>query len=889
MTGVRVIPDSARAISDLIADQSLDAPGFEAAARGVMRLALSDVHSAVALGDQLIDCAGHDPERQILALVARAHARAYAGGLEDAVEGLRQAAALCEEAGLGSRRGLVAGAMVQPLLRLGRTHEACEAAERAVAASSEPIEEAKALVSLGAVLRMLGQRSRAISALERAGVLAEGSDAIRAAARSNLAECLLDEDRCDEAVEGFGQAATAFDSAGRPHAAAICRGNIADVLGRLGRVDEASAAFEGARRSFQASGAPLDVARLHIEEGEMLAQAGALRMARDRTAFALPILEQAGAEAELIRARAALGLVLLRLGDPAGARDALGWAQSRPGHAEMPGMRAEIVLGLAWCDLMESDASAAAQRADTVLSMDGLSRSVRVRALLARGESALLRGHRDRAAADARTAVEIAVSGGLRSIVPLCQELLGRSLEAPDLALEALVRGASCAIEVLEAARSEAGAGGLRHLYTPLIARAASRLAAGADGASDALMLLERSARRSVRRPARDGDAEQERIEAALARAYARAGAFGLHAEDQGSLRRLELEAQILRENAGSSGALPMIATPDSRAMSLRMPTSDAFVRFWASEDRVHALVLSHEGTRTALDLAALSACLSGARRLSFLAERASEPTMAGVWIEQARALGSLLFGRVRELFPGFDRLFVGAGPELEGLPWNLLGAVTLGADVGVCLVRSISDAIDLRGPGVDPVVLALAPREESLPHAPGECERVAGIWNGRVLIGGSTASALDAIGRADVVHLATHGVFVPDRPGASRVLIGDGWIPMATLAARVRPGALIVLAACHAGRAGGLAEDRAALPRVLLDAGAGAVIAPLWPLADASAGEFAAGLHIRMRDGWSIAGGLARAVGASVLDAATNRTGTADAAGVVLTGGAWC
>jgi tetratricopeptide (TPR) repeat protein len=866
-----------------------------------MRLALGDVHTAIDLGAQLVAAAGTDPQRRTLALVAHAHARAYAGGLDEAVAMLTDAARICEDAGLEHRRGLVAGAMVQPLLRLGRTQDACTAAERAVASAREPIEEAKALVSLGAVLRMLGRRDGAIAALERAGRLAAGSDAIAAAARSNLAECMLDADRFDEAIAGFEQAATAFDACGRPHAAAICRGNVADVLGRLGRVDDASAAFERARRSFESGGAVLDVARLHIEEGEMLAQAGALRMARDRSAHALPILEQANAEAELARARASLGLVLVRLGDPAGARRVLAQAAAHPLHAELPGLRAEVGIALAWCDLMESDAASAVRRAEGVLALGDLTRSVRTRALLARGEAALHAGRHAGAAADARTASDIARTAGLRALLPLCEDLLGRALPDADAALDALTRAATTAADVLGSARSDAGAGGLRHLYRPIFARAAAALGARPGYAGDAFTLLERAdggARTRGRAAFADAATPAaERIEAALARAYARAGAFGVGGGgggggDDAAVLTLELESQLHRERAGAGASIEESATWTAEHLAAALRPDDAMVRFWSESDHVHALVVRRDGTHACMDVARLSTCLSGARRLSFLAERAGESAAADAWLQSARALGALLFAGPGPALAGVGRVFIGASPELEGLPWNLLGSVTLGPGVGVCAVRSASDVDADHAPtsaGHAPACVALAPDDPSLPGAPDECARVAAIWNGQALLGGTTADALDAIAQADIVHLATHGVFAPDRPGASRLLIGDGWVTVSELTRRLRPGSLLVLAACHAGRAGGLAEDRAALPRAFLDAGAGAVIAPLWPISDASAGDFAVGLHTRIRAGWGQTGSVSRALGASVVDAASNRCGSPDAAGAVLWGGGWC
>jgi hypothetical protein len=468
-----------------------------------------------------------------------------------------------------------------------------------------------------------------------------------------------------------------------------------------------------------------------------------------------------------------------------------------------------------------------------------------------------------------------------------------------DDALDALKRAAATAADVLGSARSDAGAGGLRHLYRPIFARAAAALGARPGHAGDAFTLLERAdggARTRGRAACADAATPTaERIEAALARAYARAGAFGVGGGgggDDAAVLTLELESQLHRERAGAGASIEESATWTSERLAAALRPDDAVVRFWSESDRVHAVVVRWDGVQACMDVARLGACLSGARRLSFLAERAGEPAAADAWLQSARALGALLFAGPGSALAGVGRVFVGASPELEGLPWNLLGSVTLGPGVGVCAVRSASDVgadHALPSAGHAPVCVALASDDPSLPGAPDECARVATIWNGQALLGGTTADALDAIAHADIVHLATHGVFAPDRPGASRLLIGDGWVTVSELARRLRPGSLLVLAACHAGRAGGLAEDRAALPRAFLDAGAGAVIAPLWPISDASAGDFAVGLHTRIRADWGQTGSVSRALGASVVDAASNRCGSPDAAGAVLWGGGWC
>lgn len=881
------VPDSPLDLGQLIHDHGaiLPEPDFEKIARAVMKTALEDVQAAVSLGAALVVAAGERAAHRVLALVAAANARAYAGDLHEAVQMLGEAEGVCVREGLEERRALVAGAMVQPLLRLGRADEAAAAATRAVNAAPTPLEEAKACVSLGAVLRLLGRREEAVAVLERAELLAGDGTAVAAAAMSNRAECLLDADRFEDALEVFRRAAAGFEACGRAHASAIVRGNIADVLGRLGRVDEATQAFEDARRAFELTGATLDIARLDGEEAEMLVQAGALRMARDRYAHAVPILERASAAAELSRARAAFGLVLVRLGDARSARQVLEQTASESFGLDIPGLEAEVGIALAVCDLLENKPDNATRRTDAILADPDLASSRRARVLLTRAESALSVGDRGTAARHAHAAAELARNAGLGSLIPLCLDAESRAADGAD-ARSLRVIASEQARGVLGAARSDAGRGGLARLYAPLLARAATDAIDGPD-AWQAIDLLE------VATPTQDAahsDERSERIEAALSRAYGRAGALGFGVDEE--ISTLEREAQIRRDRAVAQRPSGQAESRiDGEHVRQCIPSHGRLVRFFADADVVHAVAATSAGTVGVRDVASLSALESLGRRATFLAERAAagDSSVSEAWRGVVRRLHRSL------LLPVLDRqdrrLVVVVPAELAGLPWNAM-AVLGDHPVDLSIVPGVTGCATPLERRRTPVVVAACPVDPSLATAPEECAGVAAAWGGTPCIGATADETLARVRGADIVHLATHGVFVPDRPGSSRLQFQDRWVTVRELCRTVGPGALVLLSACHAGRSGGLAEDRASVPSSLLAAGAGGVIAPVWPLSDARATEFSVALHRGLRSAWSEqapASVISRVFRESVRDAASNTAGGIDAAGMVLWGGFGC
>jgi tetratricopeptide (TPR) repeat protein len=290
----------------------------------------------------------------------------------------------------------------------------------------------------------------------------------------------------------------------------------------------------------------------------------------------------------------------------------------------------------------------------------------------------------------------------------------------------------------------------------------------------------------------------------------------------------------------------------------------------------------------------------SRVKRLAFLAERAATAVVgvgAAGAVQPAPEAWDLVLGRLaRDVLakalpdvagtdaatPGL--LVISGDRGVQPIPWMALaracwpgGAGGMGAAVPTRVVLEDLDRVLAAETGSDsaaavrssPRVCILAADDASIPGARAEALAVAAAWaDARVVVGGTATVWLDAIRgealpRTDqghssmataptILHIATHGVYVPDRPLASRLWCGDAWRTVGEIAAAIPSGAIVTLSVCHAGRAGGFAEDVAALPAALRagggvgagGGGAACVVAPLWPLADATATRLFADIH---------------------------------------------
>lgn len=127
--------------------------------------------------------------------------------------------------------------------------------------------------------------------------------------------------------------------------------------------------------------------------------------------------------------------------------------------------------------------------------------------------------------------------------------------------------------------------------------------------------------------------------------------------------------------------------------------------------------------------------------------------------------------------------------------------------------------------------------RDAALPQVPEEIARIGAHlagWDVTSDLSPVRSAFLGASRDASIIHLAAHGVLRPDNPYYSSLQLADGPIFVHDLTGFELSGATVVLTACSSGRGAAPAGDEwIGLARGFLRAGASAVIASLWPIAD--------------------------------------------------------
>jgi hypothetical protein len=207
---------------------------------------------------------------------------------------------------------------------------------------------------------------------------------------------------------------------------------------------------------------------------------------------------------------------------------------------------------------------------------------------------------------------------------------------------------------------------------------------------------------------------------------------------------------------------------------------------------------------------------------------------------------------------PRADEVVVVADGPVASTPWALLPDLA-----GTTLVVAASADAALRRPKHFPPtalrVLTLAGPD--LRYAEEEAEAVSALWQANAsLLKGAQASvgaAKDAMRRADVVHVAAHGVFRGDNPLLSSIRLSDGPITGDELAQATKAARLVVLSCCNSGMAD---ASGIGLSRLLTGAGATAVVASVSPVSDAGSVELMIALHRELLRGANPASALTTA-----------------------------
>jgi CHAT domain-containing protein len=130
-----------------------------------------------------------------------------------------------------------------------------------------------------------------------------------------------------------------------------------------------------------------------------------------------------------------------------------------------------------------------------------------------------------------------------------------------------------------------------------------------------------------------------------------------------------------------------------------------------------------------------------------------------------------------------------------------------------------------------------------------------------------TTESVERAMGDAVLIHLACHGRYLREVPGASGLKLADGWLTLDRIARTRLRGAHVTLSACETGRASQEAGDELiGLTRAFYSAGARSLIVSMWAIHDESAAVVMERLYRHVVDGSSMGSAL-RSAQVSAID----------------------
>ncbi len=229
-------------------------------------------------------------------------------------------------------------------------------------------------------------------------------------------------------------------------------------------------------------------------------------------------------------------------------------------------------------------------------------------------------------------------------------------------------------------------------------------------------------------------------------------------------------------------------------------------------------------------------------------------------WEKTSRRLYDRLVGPVMDRLPASVRHvhLVPEGP-LYYLPFDVLQDAE-----GRFLVERVSLSVtpsagvlavsQARNPGRWESILLVADPDGHLPGTRREVDAIARLSGVRplALVGdrADRENLLRYAGAYDVVHIATHGRFVPNAPWSSHLELHGGVLGVADIARLNLNAYLVTLSACETALGGGLhadvpvGDEWVGLNQAFLAAGTPTVMASLWPIDDQVSSVFMTGFY---------------------------------------------
>jgi tetratricopeptide (TPR) repeat protein len=358
-----------------------------------------------------------------------------------------------------------------------------------------------------------------------------------------------------------------------------------------------------------------------------------------------------------------------------------------------------------------------------------------------------------------------------------------------------------------------------------------------------------------------------------------RAGQHGVRAQAQLAVLERQVRDQFRRRRGDPEPAEPVPV--DRLAAGL---DGAALVEFVEHDGYLYALTLTCQGLRLRR-LAGTATVADYLDRLPFALRRVarhrstveSRAAAAAVLADAAARLDVALFGPLAADVGAAPLVLVPTG-RLQSVPWSILpsctGRPTVVAPSAAAWYRAARPAVQ---PGVttmtappDSRVNAAVVAGPELPGAVWEATAVAALHDTEPLLGAAaTADAvLDALRRAELVHLAAHGRLSAENPLFSALTLADGPLMVYDLEGLDRVPSTVVLAACDSGRHVTYAGDELlGLAATLLARGTRQLVGSVIPVPDIETAPLMVDFHRLLAGGRTAARALADVQRAAVAD----------------------
>ncbi|MCB0073353.1 MAG: CHAT domain-containing protein, partial [Caldilineaceae bacterium] len=322
-------------------------------------------------------------------------------------------------------------------------------------------------------------------------------------------------------------------------------------------------------------------------------------------------------------------------------------------------------------------------------------------------------------------------------------------------------------------------------------------------------------------------------------------------------------EAQLARLELRRAPSLPLAQPLPLADLQRRMPAAQVAVIYYVAADEVMALVVTADDAVLQRNLTRVAALQDAVDEFHFQLGRMEVPGGSEARLRRMAVEMRAVLGRLHTLLvaPFADRL---DGRKVTWIPFGLLHQVPFHAlwqGDGYLLERvtctyAPSATLAARGwqdavHGPLRTVAALAVDDPSIPAARLEAETVARAAPDAHLFVADEAGAagLRRAAAADVLHIATHGLFRRDNPFFSALKLADGWIDVHELYRLPLAARLVILSACESGAArptGG--DELIGLARGFLAAGAHTLVVSRWNVHDATGAALMTRFHAHLR-----------------------------------------